>query len=186
MAENRAAILDAINANGDLDKREAAIRKIAGGKPYKAIFDAVYPRSRFAEAIVTFKNKGYDKDAFMALYKQDPNNLSADEYILLIEDGAPKDVVDTAVRLYPNDTRVASVAAAKAYKDGKIDDAIALYKKAGNTEEVYNNLACCYLLKGDAVNARACLEKAENLKVAETNANELRKVVLNNKYFGNK
>ncbi|MBR3450974.1 MAG: hypothetical protein IKH24_09075 [Bacteroidales bacterium] len=186
VAENRAAILDAINANGDLDKREAAIRKIAGGKPYKAIFDAVYPRSRFAEAIVTFKNKGYDKDAFMALYKQDPNNLSADEYILLIEDGAPKDVVDTAVRLYPNDTRVASVAAAKAYKDGKIDDAIALYKKAGNTEEVYNNLACCYLLKGDAVNARACLEKAENLKVAETNANELRKVVLNNKYFGNK
>ena len=58
VADNREAIQDAIAANGDLDKREAAIKKIAGGKPYKAIFDAVYPRSRFAEAIVTFKNKG--------------------------------------------------------------------------------------------------------------------------------
>jgi len=183
VAENRAAILDAISANGDLDKREAAIRKIAGGKPYKAIFDATYPRSRFAEAVVTFRNKGYNRDDFMALYKSDPNNLSADEYVLLIEDDAPQDVVDTAVKLYPNDTRVAAVAAAKAYDKGDIDRAIELYKKAGNTEEVYNNLACCYLLKGDATNAKACLEKAENLKVAETNANELRKVVLNNKFF---
>ena len=96
------------------------------------------------------------------------------------------DAVENAVKAYPNDARVAAVAAAREYEAGNIDKAIELYKKAGNTEEVYNNLACCYLLKGDAVNARACLEKAENLKVAETNANELRKVVLNNKYFGNK
>ncbi|MBQ1832079.1 MAG: hypothetical protein II112_06880, partial [Bacteroidales bacterium] len=97
VADNREAIQDAIAANGDLDKREAAIKKIAGGKPYKAIFDAVYPRSRFAEAIVTFKNKGYNKDDFMALYKQDPASLSADEYVLLIKDGAPKEVVNSAV-----------------------------------------------------------------------------------------
>ena len=184
VADNREAIQDAIAANGDLDKREAAIKKIAGGKPYKAIFDAVYPRSRFAEAIVTFKNKGYNKDDFMALYKQDPASLSADEYVLLIKDGAPKEVVNSAVELYPNDARVAAVAAERFYNDGDVDKAIELYKKAGNTEEVYNNLACCYLCKSDFDNAKACLEKAENLKVAETNANELRKVYLNNKFFG--
>ena len=184
VADNREAIQDAIAANGDLDKREAAIKKIAGGKPYKAIFDAVYPRSRFAEAIVTFKNKGYNKDDFMALYKQDPASLSADEYVLLIKDGAPKEVVNSAVELYPNDARVAAVAAERFYNDGDVDRAIELYKKAGNTEEVYNNLACCYLCKSDFDNAKACLEKAENLKVAETNANELRKVYLNNKFFG--
>ena len=186
IAENRSELQDAIAANGDLDKREAAIKKVAGGKAYKNIFDAVYPRSRFAEAVVTFQNKGYNKADAMNLYKADPANLSADEYVLLIQDGASQDVVDSAMKLYPNDARVAAVAAAKAYEDGNIDKAIELYKKAGNTEEVYNNLACCYLLKGDADNAKACLEKAENLKIAETNANELRKVVLNNKYFGNK
>ena len=185
VAENRAALQEAIAANGDLDKREAAIKKVAGGKPYKAIFDAVYPRCRFAEAVVTFQNKGYNKDDIMALYKADPANISADEYVLLIQDGVPQEVAEKAIELYPDDARVAAVAAAKEYEAGNIDKAIELYKKAGNSEEVLNNLACCYLLKGDAENAKACLEKAENLKIAETNANELRKVVLNNKYFNN-
>ena len=183
VAENRAAIQDAIAANGDLDKREAAIKKIDGGKPYKAIFDAVYPRSRFAEAVVSFQNRGYNKADAMTLYKADPTNLSADEYVLLIQDGASQDVVDSAVKVYPNDARVAAVAAAKAYEAGNIDKAIELYKKAGNSEEVYNNLAACYLAKGDAENARACLEKVTDKKLSETNSNELRKVVLNNKYF---
>lgn len=183
VADNRAAIQDAIAANGDLDKREAAIKKIAAGKPYKAIFDAVYPRSRFAEAVVTFKNKGYNKTDAMALYKADPSNLSADEYVLLIQDGASEDVANSAVKLYPNDTRVAAAAAAKAYEDGNIDKAIDLYKKAGNSEEVMNNLACCYLKKGDYENAKACLDKLSDSKLTETNANELRKVYLNNKFF---
>ncbi|MCR5710727.1 MAG: hypothetical protein K6G79_09640 [Bacteroidales bacterium] len=184
VAANRAAIQDAIASNGDLDKREAAIKKIDGGKPYKVIFDAVYPRSRFAEAVVTFKNKGYDKADAMKLYESDPANLSADEYVLLIQDGAPQDVVENAVKLYPDDARVAAVAAAREYAAGNIDKAIELYKKAGNTAEVMNNLAACYLKKGDAKAAQACLEKAESLGIAETNANELRKVILNNKYFG--
>ena len=144
----------------------------------------MYPRSRFAEAVVTFQNKGYHKADVEALYKNDPAHLSAEEYVLWIEDGAPMDAVENAVKLYPNDARVAAVAAEKFYNDGNIDKALELYKKAGNTEEVYNNLACCYLLKSDFDNAKACLEKADNLKVAETNANELRKVFLNNKFFG--
>ena len=94
------------------------------------------------------------------------------------------DAVENAVKLYPNDARVAAVAAAREYAQGNYDKAIELYKKAGNSEEVMNNLAACYLMKGDAENAKACLEKAEDLKIAETNANELRKVVLNNKFFG--
>ena len=146
----------------------------------------MYPRSRFAEAIVTFQNKGYNREDLLTLYKADPASLSADEYVLLIQDNAPKAVAEKAVELYPDDARIMAVAAAQEYKDGNIDKAIEYYKKAGNTEEVYNNLACCYLAKGDADNARACLEKVNNKKLAETNANELRKVVLNNKYFSNK
>ncbi len=184
VATNRAAIQDAIAANGDLDKREAAIKKIDGGKPYKKIFDAVYPRSRFAEAVVTFRNKGYNKSDVEALYKADPANVSAEEYVLWIQDGAPAGVADQAVKFYPNDTRIAAVAAAREYADGNIDKAIELYKKAGDSEEVYNNLAACYLAKGDAENANKCLEKVSDKKLQETNANELRKVVLNNKFFG--
>ena len=184
VANNRSAIQDAIAANGDLDKREAAIRRIDAGKPYKAIFDAVYPRCRFAEAVVTFRNKGYNRADAEALYKNDPANVSADEYVLWIQDGAPMDAVENAVKLFPNDARVAAVAAAREYEAGNIDKAIELYKKAGDSQEVANNLAACYLAKGDAENAKACLEKVTDQKLAGTNANELRKVVLNNKFFG--
>ena len=184
VAANRSAIQDAIAANGDLDKREAAIKKIDGGKPYKKIFDAVYPRSRFAEAVVTFENKGYNKSDVESLYKHDPANVSAEEYVCWIQDGAPMDAVENAVKAYPNDARVAAVAAAKQYEAGNIDKAIELYKKAGDSDEVNNNLAACYLAKGDAENAKKCLEKVKNQKLLETNGNELRKVVLNNKFFG--
>jgi len=186
VAASRAAIQDAIAANGDLDKREAAIKKIDAGKPYKKIFDAVYPRSRFAEAVVTFQNKGYNKADVEGLYKADPSHVSADEYVLWLQDGAPMDAVENAVKVYPNDARVAAVAAAREYEAGNIDKAIELYKKAGDSEEVCNNLAACYLAKGDAENAKKCLEKVSDKKLQETNANELRKVVLNNKFFGNK
>jgi tetratricopeptide (TPR) repeat protein len=184
VASNRSAIQDAIAANGDLDKREAAIKKIDGGKPYKKIFDAVYPRSRFAEAVVTFENKGYNKSDVEGLYKNDPANVSAEEYVCWIQDGAPMDAVENAVKAYPKDARVAAVAAARQYEAGNIDKAIELYKKAGDSDEVYNNLAACYLAKGDAENAKACLEKVNDKKLVETNGNELRKVVLNNKFFG--
>ena len=183
VASNRAAIQDAIAANGDLDKREAAIKKIDGGKPYKKIFDAVYPRSRFAEAVVSFENKGYNKADVESLYKHDPANVSADEYVLWLQDGAPYEAAVNAVKYYPNDARVAAVAAAKEYEAGNIDKAIELYKKAGDTQEVYNNLAACYLAKGDAENAKKYLDKVNDQKLAETNGNELRKVVLNNKFF---
>lgn len=183
VATNRSAIQDAIAANGDLDKREAAIKRIDGGKPYKKIFDAVYPRSRFAEAVVTFQNKGYNKADVESLYKHNPSNVSADEYVCWLQDGAPMDAVAAAEKAYPNDARVSAVAAAREYEAGNIDKAIELYKKAGNTEEVYNNLAACYLAKGDAENAKFYLEKVTDPKLAETNGNELRKVVLNNKFF---
>ncbi len=184
VAENRAAIQDAIAANGDLDKREAAIKKIANGKAYKAIFDAVYPRCRFAEAVVSFTNRGYNRADVEALYKSDPAHVSADEYVLWIQDGAPLAAAEKAAELYPNDARVAAVAAAAEYKAGNIDKAIELYKKAGNSEEIYNNLAACYLAKGDAENAKKYLDKVSDKKLNDTNSNELRKVVLNNKYFG--
>lgn len=183
IAENRSALQDAVNANSNLDVREAAIKRIAGGKAYKAIVSDVYPRSRFADAVITFRNKGYNRDEYMVLYKADPKSLSADEYVLLIEDGASQDVVDTAVKLYPNDQRVLKVAAAAAYKAGDVDKAIELYNKVDKTEEVYNNLAACYLMKGDVENARICLEKVTNSKLFDSNENELRKVMLNNKYF---
>lgn len=184
VADNRDAIQDAIENNGDLDKREAAIKKIAGGKPYKAIFDATYPRSRFADCEVLYRFKEYNREDAIVLFNTDPSQLTAEDYAYMLNDEYNQMVMDKALELYPNDEVLNAIAASKAYANGEYDDAIKYYKKAGNSQEVMNNLACAYLMACDPDNAKACLDKAKDLKVAESNANEYRKVVLNNKYFG--
>lgn len=183
VADNRAAIQDAIAANADLDKREAAIKKIAGGKPYKAIFNATYPRSRFADCIVTYEFKKFNNADAKTIYNADPSVLIAEEYVNMLEEEYDANVLAKALELYPDDADLNKIAAEKAYAKGAYDDAINFFKKAGDSAEIANNIACCYLQKADAENAAEYLKKAEELDIAETNANELRKVVLNNKYF---
>jgi Outer membrane protein and related peptidoglycan-associated (lipo)proteins len=183
VAAAREAIQNAIESNSDLDKREAAIKKIDAGMPYKEIFNECYPRSRFADCEVSYKMKQYNKADVEKIFKADPSQITADEYVAYLNDEMNPEFLAKAVELYPNDERINAIAAEQARKAGNIDEAIEYYKKAGDSAEAMNNLGCCYLLAGDADNAKVCLDKAKDLNVAESNANELRKVVLNNKYF---
>ncbi|MDD4669459.1 MAG: hypothetical protein PHG78_00325 [Bacteroidales bacterium] len=171
------------NEDTNLDKKEILLKRIDNGKPYKAIFDKVYPRSRFTDCEVSYKVKGYDREEAMVIFKNDPKQLSADEYVQLLNDGADAAVLAKAVEIYPNDSRINSIAAERAKNAGNIDAALSYYQKAGNSPEAYNNQGCCWLLKGNAEKAQECFNKAKGLDVAEGNANEVRKVVLNNKFF---
>lgn len=183
VAENREALQDAVANNADLDKREAAVKKIAGGKPYKAIFDATYPRSRFADCKVFFTLAKMDKDALMAIYNADPEQLDAEEYAGLVTAGADEEVLEKALSLYPDDQKLNAVAGQRAIEAGDIDKAIKCFQKAGESAEVMNNLGGCYLIKGDVENAAKCYDKAKELSVAAQNAQELKELKINQKYF---
>lgn len=185
VADNRAALQDAVANIAELDKREAAIKKVAGGKPYKAIFDATYPRSRFADCDIFFKLLKMDKDALMAIYNADPEQLDAQEYAALVAAGSDEEVLEKALSLYPDDEAINAVAGQKAIEAGDIDKAIKCFQKAGESAEVMNNLGGCYLIKGDVDNAAKCYEKAKNLSVAAQNAQELKEQKINKKYFNN-
>ncbi|HPB88959.1 MAG: hypothetical protein KBB35_03300 [Bacteroidales bacterium] len=172
----------AIANNANLDSREAAIRRIDRGRPYKVIFDQVYPRSRFADCTVSYQLRGFNREHALIVFRTDPYQLTENDYIqLLAVDPDPK-VLEKAVEIYDNESLYAIAAKAEA-NAGNYDQAIAYYEKAGDSKEVMNNIACCYLLKGDSKNAEKYLEKTKGLDVYEGNRNELRKVVLNNKYF---
>lgn len=183
VAESREAIKAAIADNADLDKREAAIKKINAGKPYKAIFNAVYPRSRFADCTVTYKVKEFNYDNAMAMYAVDPEQLTADEYVNVLKTHYSAEVAEAAVKVYPNDERLNAFAGWRDYQAGDYKAAAEKYEKAGQSEEVYNNLACCYIKLGETAKAEDCLAKAKEVSVYDYNAVELRKAVLNNKYF---
>ena len=182
VAENRDALQQAVTNNSDLDKREAAIKKIAGGKPYKAIFDATYPRSRFSDCEVWFKALTFDADAMKAIYEADPEQIDAVEYAALAAIEPNAELLADALKYYPNDETINAVAGQQALAAGDVDKAIKYFEKAGDSEENMNNLGGCWLIKGDVDKAVSYYEKAGNL--AAKNAKEVKHQKINNKYFG--
>ena len=181
IAASRSELKNAIAANDNLDKREAAIKAIAQGKPYKVIFKEVYPVSRFAECVVNYTVKKFNLADAKTIYAVDPNGLTAADYTQWAVEEYDAAVHAKALQLYPNDEGLNAIAGEKAYAKGDYDAAIAFYKKAGSSAQVANNLGCCYLAKGDAAAAEACFAKAG--KYGDANAEEIEKVKYNNKYF---
>lgn len=181
VANSRTALKNAITANDNLDKREAAIKAVAGGKPYRVIFKEVYPISRFADCVVKYKIKKFNLADAKVIYAADPKGLSAYDYTAWALEEYDENVTAKALELFPNDENLNAIAAEKAYARGDYDAAITFYKKAGSSEQVANNLGCCYIMKGDAEAAEACFAKAG--KYGENNADEVCKLKHNNKYF---
>lgn len=161
-------------AGMDLDKKEAELKKIDGGKPYRAIFNAVYPRSRFTDCDITYVAKEDVNDLVNVLFEQDPSMLSEADFVALVKEDGKK--LDVALAQYPNSAALNAIAAKKAVAAGDIDAALKHYEKAGNSAEAYNNQAACWMLKGNAKKAAECLEKAKGIAEYNVNIKELKKV----------
>lgn len=183
IANNRDALKAALASTDDLDKKEAAIKKVAGGKPYANIFKAVYPTSRFADCVIEYTAKEFTLEDAKLIYKNNPKDLAADSYALWAMQEFDEDVVKKALEIYPDDQKLNAVIATIEYQNGNYEKAAECYKNAGNDPVIMNNLGCCYLKLGNAEAAKACFEKAGDSREAASNAKEVRRVVLNNKYF---
>ena len=182
VASNRNALLDALGI-ADLDAREAALKKVDGGKAYRVIFDNTYPRSRFADCEISYRVKEYRYDDILALYNADPRNLNAAEYAILVSEGAGDDVLNQGLALYPDSEALNAFAGNRALADFNVAAAIEHYKKAGTAEDVMHNLGACYLLIGDADAAEACFERAGESEALQKNLQELNELRINRKYF---
>jgi len=176
-------ILKAIAEISDLDKRESAVKKIAGGAPYNVIKKEVFPHSRFADCKVVYTLKDFNLAEVKALYAKDPKKVVERNYIAWMMQEFDADVALKAAEVYPENESINAFAGCAAASKGQYAQSIEFYKKAVDTPEVANNMGCSYLMLGDANSAKACFDKCANLSTAASNAVELRKVVLNNRYF---
>lgn len=183
IANNREALKAALASTDDLDKKEAAIKRVAGGKPYANIFKAVYPTSRFADCVIEYTANEFTLADAKVIYGNNPKDLAADSYAFWAIQEYDESVVSKALEIYPNNKNLNAVVAGMEYQKGNYEKAAKCYEKAGNDPAVLNNLGCCYLKLGKAEAAKACFEKAKGSPEAVANAKEVRKVVLNNKYF---
>jgi len=180
----REKILAAIDDNSDLDQREAAIKKVSAAA-YREIFKEAYPNSRFAGCEVQFKFKRMNRQDALIIYAIDPTKLTAEDYAYLLNEDYNPEIMDKALEIYPDYAALYAIAASKEYKNENYDKSIEFLQKAGDSIEINNNIASCYMMLGDYDNAKKYLDMTKGLYVYGSQSRELRKVYHNNRFYAN-
>lgn len=156
----------------NLDAKEAALKQLSA---YKEIFNTVYPRSRFADCDVTYKLVNFDEAAVRSIYNQFPEQVQEAEYVALatVGDKVDQAVVEKGLKYYPESEALNNLAGKAAFEKGQYRQAISYLQKAGNSKEVSNNIAACYMLLGDKAAAAQNLQRAYGLPEAAENLQQL-------------
>lgn len=184
VAASRDEIVKAIESNDNLDKRESAIKAIKGGKPYRVIFNTVYPESRFSDCYVTFVAKDiYKYEDALVLKSADAIHLPGEAYKVILLETKDLELAEDVAELYPDNALVQALAGELYYEAGQYEKAIEHFKKAGDVAEVNNDIACCYFQLGDYKNAYNYFEKAKSLDCYDYNVNQTRRLELNKTYY---
>lgn len=92
----------------DPDRREAKLKTIGGGEPYRYLLEEIYPALRHSDYRVSYTIRPIDVEEAKRLIYSDPKQLSLDEMFRVAqtyETGSRefKEVFEIAVRLYPDD-----------------------------------------------------------------------------------
>ena len=92
----------------DPDRREAKLKTIDGGEPYRYLLNEIYPALRHSDYRVSYTIRPIDVEEAKVLIYKDPKQLSLEEMFRVAqtyETGSPefKEVFEIAVRMYPDD-----------------------------------------------------------------------------------
>ncbi len=159
----RNAILDVIDSGGDPDTRE---RKLKALDSYPELLGDYYPLLRRVEYRLDYTVRDFTVEESAAIIKTDPERLSLGEMFALantyhVNSEEFEQVLDTAVRVYPNDPAACINYAAMLLERGRAADAHRYLDRYASHTEAWNNLGVTYMLEGDYPKARTYLERAE-------------------------
>jgi hypothetical protein len=176
-----------MNTVKDLDQREKQISKVAGGRPYKIIYDELYPKLRRVVCEVNYTVKDFSLEEALANMQVAPHLLSLNEMYIVAntyEAGSPAflRVFEIARAEFPDDPVANLNGAAAALYKNNLRDAERFLKLANtSTPEYANNMGVLEMLKGNYREAERLLKRAESQGMSEAAANlrELRKKVAN-------
>ncbi|MDR0835463.1 MAG: DUF3868 domain-containing protein [Tannerella sp.] len=184
---NKREILNLMNTITDLDAREKAISKIEGGRPYKIMYEELYPKLRRVVCEVDYTVKDFSLDEAKKNIEFAPQLLSLNEMYIVAntyEVGSPEfvKVFEVAREEFPDDPDANLNGAAAALEKNNVKDAQKYLQKADpSTPEYANNMGVYQMLKGDYREAEKYLKRAdaEGLVQARQNLAELRKKIAN-------
>ncbi len=186
-ANEKAEIFRLMNTISDLDAREHAISKVAGGRPYKIIYDELYPKLRRVDCEVNYTVKDFSLEEAKENIAIAPQLLSLNEMFIVAntyEIGSPEflKVFEVARKEFPQDPVANLNGAAAALSKNNLRDAERYLKLSDpETPEYANNMGVYYLMSGNYREAERQLRRALSMGVREAAANlrELQKKVEN-------
>ncbi len=172
--DNKAAILDIINGDLDVDAKEKAI-KAQFPQDYATILNECYPTLRRADYCVDYEVENFTDVAKILEYvKTQPEKLSLNEFFTAANQYKPgssefNQIINTALKFYP-DSEVANLNAANAALSvGDLVAARNYLNKAGNSNEAAYAKGILETLSGNYAAAKDYFNKAKST-VSKANA----------------
>lgn len=161
----------------DPDEREAALKRIGGGEPYRFLLASAYPALRHSDYFIDYEIRPLTLEESERLIYTKPELLSMDEMYRVArqyEPGSEKfcEIFDIALRAYPTDPVSNLNAANSMLLRGDVDGAAArLTYVPDSCGEKQLALGAIALKRGDVELARNLFEKAKKAGVAEADEN---------------
>ncbi|MCI2082964.1 MAG: hypothetical protein LKJ93_07265, partial [Bacteroidales bacterium] len=179
-----------VNSEENLDAKESALRKIAGGAPYRKLYKDVYPRSRFSFCDVVYKVRLFSPEEVLRYMDSRPELICVGEYYRTLKtldesDGKYDEVLGIALKEYPDCPELNYLAGKSAYDKGNYADAASYLEKAKSLPAIQNDLGCVNIKVNSPDNAERNLKKAQkgNVSEADTNLKEVKKLRFNDRCF---
>ena len=184
---NKSEIFHIMNTVGDLDAREKALTQLAGGRPWKIMFDELFPKLRRVVCEVNYTVKDFSLEEAIENIAIAPQLLSLNEMYIVANTyavGSPQflKVFEVARSEFPQDPTANLNGAAVALARNNLRDAERFLKLSDpSTPEYANNAGVFFLLTGKYREAEQMLRRAESAGIREASANlkELQKKMAN-------
>ena len=174
--DNTQAILDIISDTSlDPDAREWKIKRTYPDD-YRFMLSTWYPALRRSDYRVSYTVRPFSVDEARELIKTKPQQLSLEEMFLVAQSYEPgssefNEVMEIAVRMYPDDPTANLNAACTRLNNGDADGAKPYLDKAGDTPQAVNARAAYAQIKGDYAEAARLYKQAADAGVAEAATN---------------
>ncbi|MDE7350280.1 MAG: hypothetical protein K2N25_04380 [Muribaculaceae bacterium] len=189
VAEDWAGLEARVREMDDLQNKEALLQLITDSSlapdvkdqrlkkefpdDYYILLTKVYPALRHTDYKVNYTVKNFsDLQKIAVLIQTAPQKLSLDEIYLyaqsLDKDSKEfRDVMEVAVRMFPDDEVANLNAAATAVSNGDLDSARRYLAKAGNRPETQYTQGSIYVVEGNYGAAKPLLEKAATAGITQ-------------------
>ena len=186
----RDEVLAIINSNDDPDVKEAKLKKLQGGVPYRYVLNEIFPSLRRSDYRIDYVVREFTVEEGREIIKTRPQQLSLSEMFAVAnsyEIGSDdyNNVFEIAVRMFNTDPVANLNAANIAIAKGDYTLAGKYLAKAGDSPEAVHARGVLYLIEGNLDAAKPLLEKAKAAGVPEAvdNLKELQKKEENNELF---